>query len=120
MKKLSDYKGDEAIELWADLLDPLNEILSDDNVRKVIQSGQSKLLIAKEILKAHKKEAADILTRVDPTPLDGMNIVLRLVALLADIGSNDEIKGFFGYAEQAQTEDASSGSVTEITKVAEK
>lgn len=120
MKKLSDFKGDEAIDLWADLLEPLNSILADDDVRKSLQSGESKLLIAKAILKAHKADAEKILLRIDPTPLDGMNIILRLVAVLADIGQNEEIKGFFGYAEQAKTDNVSGGLPTESTKVAEK
>lgn len=115
MKKLSDYKGDEAIELWADLLEPLTEILSDEKVKKVVQSGKSKLEIAKVVLKAKKKEAEKILVRIDPEPLDGLNIVLRLVAVLVDMGQHEEIKSFFGFADQEQTEKESSGSVTENT-----
>lgn len=120
MKKLSDYKGDEAIELWADLLEPLNAILGDDTVRTTIQSGKSKMMIAKDILKTHKKEAVDILLRIDPEPINGLNIILRLVALIADIGQNDEIKSFFGYAGQEQTESESSGFVMVNTEAEEK
>lgn len=113
MKKLSDYKDNEAIELWADLLEPLSKILSDKKIATVFRSGKPKIEIAKEILKKHSKEAKTILLRIDPTPIDGMNIVLRLVTLLAEIGENPEIKAFFGFAEQEQTEDESSTSVTE-------
>lgn len=116
MKKLSDYKGDEAIELWADLIDPLTGILTDEEVRKVISSGKSKLEIAKVILKKHKSEALEIMLRVDPEPVDGLNIVMRLIVLLADIGQNEEIKSFFGYAEAVTTENESGGSVTENTE----
>ena len=116
MKKLSDYTGDEAIELWADLLEPLTGILGDPGIQKVVQSGKPKLIIAKEILKNHSADATEILTRIDPTPIDGLNIILRLVALLTDIGQNEEIKSFFGFAEQAQTETESSGSVMENTE----
>lgn len=120
MKKLSDYQGDEAIELWADLLEPMTKILGDNEVQKVITSGKPKLLIAKEILKSHKKESTEILLRIDPEPINGLNIILRLIALLADIGENEEIRGFFGYAEQAHTENESFGSVTENTEDSEK
>lgn len=116
MKKLSDYTGDEAVELWADLLDPLSVILSDDKVREVVQSGKSRLIIARTILKSHKKEAVEIMLRIDPEPINGLNIILRLVALLADIGKNDEIKTFFGYAVEVQMDSGSSGSVTENTE----
>ena len=119
MKKLSDYKGDEAIELWADLLDPLTKILGDKKVKDVIQSGKSKMEIAKEILKSHKEEAVEIMLRIDPEPIDGLNIILRLVAILSDIGKNDEIKSFFGYAEAVKTESESFGSATENTEAKE-
>ena len=120
MKKLSDYKDDEAIELWADLLDPLASILGDEKIQKIVKSGKSKMVIAKEILTSHKKEALEIMLRIDPEPIDGLNIVLRLVGILTDIGQNEEIKSFFGFAEQAKMEKGSSGSVTENTKVTEK
>lgn len=115
MKKLSDYKGDEAIDLWADLLEPMSNILSDDDVRKVIASKASKMMIAKEILKSHKKEAVEIMLRIDPAPIDGLNIILRLISILSDIGHNDEIKSFFGYAEQEKEEKKPSISVMEST-----
>ena len=120
MKKLTDYVGDEAIELWADLLEPLTTILGDKKVVEVIQSGKPKMLIAKEILKEHSDEAKEILLRIDDTPINGLNIVVRLVAVLADIGQSEEIKSFFGYAEQAKTGNGSSGSPTENIKVVEK
>lgn len=122
MKKLSDYQGDQAVDLWADLLDPISEILTDKEVQNVVQSGQAPIVIAKTVLKAHKKEAAEILMRIDPEPLDGFNIVMRLVTILAEIGENNELKAFFGYAAQANTSSAtsaSSGSVTENTGVSE-
>ena len=121
MKKLSDYKGDEAIELWADLLEPLTSILSDEKIRKTIQSGKSKIEIAKIVLKKKKKEATEILLRIDPEPLDGLNIILRLVAVLVDLGQNEEIKSFFGFAEMSrETAEEFSGSPTESTEVEEK
>lgn len=120
MKKLSDYRGDEAIELWADLLDPLARILSDKKVEAAVKSGKPKLFIAKEILKSHKEDATEILLRIDPEPINGLNIILRLIALLTDIGQNEEIKSFFGYAVQAKTDNKSSGFVMENTEGEEK
>lgn len=119
MKKLSDYVGEDAIDLWADLLEPLTKILGDKNVQNVVQSGKPKMIIAKEILSSHKKEAMEIMMRIDDEPIDGLNIILRLVALLSDIGENEEIKSFFGYAEKVTEENRSSGFVTESTEVEE-
>lgn len=119
MKKLSDYTGDEAIELWADLLDPLTKILADDVLKKKIGSGASKMDIAKAILKSHKAEAKEFLERIDPEPINGFNIVMRIIALLADIGQNEEVRSFFGYAEEVAKESESFGSATENTEAKE-
>lgn len=118
MKRLSDYKGEEAIELWGDLLEPLTKIISDKEIANTIKSGKPKILIAKTILANHKKEATEILLRIDPTPIDGLNIVLRLGSIISEIGESDELKTFFGFAEQANNE--SSGSVTVNTEEEEK
>lgn len=99
MKKLSDYKGEEAIELWGDLLEPIVTITSDDEVAKAFRSTRTIAEKAKVILKTHKKEACDILTRIDPTPIDGLNIVIRLVELLMEIEKNPDLKDFFILAE---------------------
>ena len=99
MKKLSDYKGDEAIELWADLLEPMAAIINDTDVAKVVKSGKDKLSIVNTILKSHKADAEKILLRIDPEPLDGLNIIVRLIELLVEIGKRDDIKSFFGWTK---------------------
>lgn len=115
MKRLSDYKEEEAIELWGDLIDPLSTILMDPDIRSAVESGKSKMNIAGIILKKHKREALDILLRIDPEPIDGLSIIIRLANLLVEIGEREEIKAFFGYAEQETTLPVSGGSVMENT-----
>ena len=88
MRKLSDFKGDEAIELWADLLEPVSEIIGDAKVQDALKSGATKMAIAQVILKSHAKEAEEILLRIDPTPLNGLTLVFRLVSILADLGES--------------------------------
>jgi len=119
MVRLTDYEGEEAIELWADLLDPISNIINDANIAKVIRSGKTRLVIAQEILKRHRSDAEKILLRIDPEPINGLNLVVRLIAILADIGSNEEIKSFFGYAAQEKMAEGSSGLDTENTEAEE-
>ena len=102
--RLSDYKGEEAIDLWLDLLDPIYGILKDVNVANQVKSGQSPIKIAQSVLKNHKTEAIEILERIDPTPVDGISIVIRLADLFKELGEREETKAFFGYAEEARTQ----------------
>lgn len=119
MKKLSDYKGNDAIDLWADLLIPFTNIMGDEKVANAIRSKMSTMMIAQAILRNHKEDAIEILTRISGEPVDGLNVVIQLISLLADIGQNDDIKSFFGYAEQVNKDSESGGSVTESTEAGE-
>lgn len=119
MKRLSDYKDGDAIELWADLLEPMGRIIQDDVVKHKIQKeGTTALDIAQAIMKTHPKDAAELLTRIDPTPITGMNIIVRLVALFQEIIADEDMKSFFGFAE-TQTGGEFSGSATANTEDAE-
>ena len=113
MKKLSDHKGEEAIAMWADLLEPFASIVNDEQVQKAVTSGENRILIAKQILDSHKKEATEILLRIDETELNGLNILIRLANILQEIGESEELKSFFGYAGQVMMGNESSGSATE-------
>lgn len=122
MKRLSDHKGEEAFDLWVDVLDLITEMFDDPEIIKDIQQAQNektnkaKILIAKSILKRHKSEAIKIMLRIDPTPLDGMNIVTRLATIIMELGENEEIRSFFASAAQVKMEEIPSGSPTGNTE----
>ena len=120
MKKLSDYTGEAAIELWADLLDPLTSIFGDEKVQKAVIGNGSMMSKAQIILSEHKAEAVAIMQRIDPTPINGLNIITRLVGLISEIEKSEEFAGFFDSPSQETTERGSSGSVTESTEAAAK
>ena len=113
MKKLSDYQGEAAIDLWADLMDTASVIINDPKVRK--KSGGSRIALAKTMLKLHKKEVCKILLRIDDTPINGLNILVRLLGLLEEAFDDPYLRAFFGMQSQNETEE-SSGSATENTK----
>lgn len=95
MKRLSDYKNEEAIELWADLFDPITEMIADAETRNMIRQKAPIILKAKTLIKKHSDKVGEILLRIDPTPLDGFNVMTRLVTLLDEIGRDETIMGFF-------------------------
>ena len=109
MKKLSDYQGNDAIELWADLLEPVALIFADKEIKELAQSKKAPLYIAKEALKSHPKEITEILLRIDDTPIDGLTVIKRLVNLIKELMESSEAKSFFNLQGQ-KSEDESSGS----------
>lgn len=106
MKKLADYQNEDAIDLWADLLDPISIIVSDKEIRNSINAKKPPVVLAKEILKAHKKEAVEILLRIDPEPITALNIVIRLIDILSELNNSVELQSFFDFAEQAETKES--------------
>lgn len=120
MRSLSDYKGEEAIEVIADLLPPIVEMCQDpDFVAMAKDDGLKlkKMKLVQYILKNHAKRIIEIfavLDREDPTEYaDKVNLVtlpLKLMGLFND----PEFSELF--QSQGQTGDAKSfGSVSENT-----
>lgn len=105
MKKLSNYKGEEAIELYADLLEPLSAIFSDEEIKELRKKkGTPMAKIAAVSLRKYPKEIEGMLLRIDPEPIDGANIIKRLLVMFSDIGNTDELSDFFPSAVQEKSE----------------
>lgn len=119
LKKLSDYKGDDAIDLMGELLEPVSAIFSDKEISiayKGTKASETKMLaVAKVVLKKHKADIQKILLTIDSTPINGMNILQRVVGFLIDLG-NDNVGDFFESAEQGNEDNESFGSATENTE----
>lgn len=120
MKRLSDYKNEEAIELWANLLDPIIHIFQDKEMQAAIKNGKSPLEKAKTVLLTHKSDAVAIILAIDPTPITGLNLVVRLVDVLMEIENSEEFGSFFGSPHPGMKEEESSGSAMENTEEEEK
>ena len=116
MKKLSDYKDEEAIDLWADLFDPFSIILSDKKIAEMLRARKAPIFIASDIVKRHKAEAKEIILRIDDTPINGLNLMVRLMELLTEISKDPTMQSFFGLSAEAQKEEKLSGSALENTE----
>lgn len=114
MKRLSDYKGDDSLKLWADILEDVSTIMEDEKVQAA-WLNKPIIGIASTIMSTHPKEIKSILLRIDKSPLDGLNIIKRLVVLLNEVQEDPELEAFFGLQSQSEIVE-SSGSATENTK----
>ena len=95
MKKISDYRDEEALELWADIMETASAIVADPELKKIIDSKKPKIMLAHYILKNHKEEAKEILLRIDPTPINGLNFLTRILSVVSEIGDSEELADFF-------------------------
>lgn len=118
MKRLSDYEGIEAIELWADIIDSVNVLLSDKKVSKAIAGSTKTTLtqIAADVMKKYPKEAVQIIERIDDEPINGANVFTKFIVFLTEFMTGDKASAFFKSAEPGKRAKGSSGSAMENTE----
>ena len=113
--KLSEYKNEEALDLLADVIEPVTTMLSDPAVVSIFQSDAPKVKLVTYLLKNHKAEVLEVLARLDGVPVSEYQCnVLSLPIKLLEIMKDKELMSFF--SASAELEVISSGDATENTK----
>lgn len=113
--KISDYHGEEALDLFADLLEPASEIMADKAFVEHARSGNMMQAI-KVAIKGHKRAVIDILARVDGADPDEYEVNVFTIPVKALELLNDEaVKDLFTSQGQRKT-NVSSGSAMESTE----
>lgn len=117
--RLSEIKGEMAIDTIANIMDPLVTLLSDTEIRDTVRSTKSKLIIGKVILTRQKKAILEILAYLNGENPEDFNpslieLPIMIKHLIEDIAENEELMELFR-SQSLKTEGASSGSVTEPT-----
>lgn len=121
MKKLSDYKGEEAILLWGNLLDSFTAMLSDKEIAESFKTKKPILFTAKLMLKNKPRDVIQLLQTVDDSEVDGLNVLVRLISLLTEISKDPDLQDFFGLSaeENGMNGQMPTGSATESTEESE-
>lgn len=105
--KISEFQNEDALDLLADLIDPVSNILADDEVIKSLNTN--KISMVKTIIKTHKKEVIEILARLDGVPVEEYKVnVFTLPIKLIEILNDEGLVNFFD-SQQVQPEKTSSG-----------
>lgn len=106
--KLSEIKGQEAIDALADLMFPATEIFSDKKVVDLLRAGD-KLKAIHAMLKGHSKAVIQmlaILDREDPETYEPSIVTLPLKLL--EFLNDPEVNNLFFSQEQTKAENSSS------------
>lgn len=117
MRKLSEYKNEEALDVLADIIDPVIEILADKGIAKLQRMKVPKLKLAQYIIKNHKESTLRILARLNDVPYEEYECnIFTLPMQILELLNDEELIRFFN--SQGQT-DETSGSAMETTEVEE-
>lgn len=118
--RLSEIKGEDALDVVADLIEPIAEIAMDEQFMTAYRAGKPKLLLIKYVLKAHKHAMLTMLATLERKSVEDyvkeVNL-LSLPAQILDIVEDPEVARLFGL--QGQTEKPSFGSAMENTEASE-
>lgn len=117
--KLSDYKGAEALNVLADLIEPVGEIVSDKEILDILRKkGSNKLSAVSLAIRNHTKSVIAILAALErKTPEEYENEVTlyTLPKALLDVLNDPELAQLF--TSRGQTGDAISfGSASAKTE----
>jgi hypothetical protein len=123
--KLSEYRGDDALEVLAELLEPAVEILADADIAAAWRDknpnktrGQKQLKAVSIAIKKHKEAVIAILAALDHETPDEYREKINVVTLpkkLLEVLNDKDLRNFF--TSQEQTKDEPSGSASASTEV---
>lgn len=117
--RLSDYKNEEALDLFVDLMDPISRIIADEEAATKFDEAP-RMEFIKYIIKNHKSEIIQILARVEGTPVEEYECdIFALPSVLLEVLSNPKVLGLFTSQGQ-KTAQPSSGPATESTTESER
>ena len=110
--KLSDYKGEEALDIIVELLEPITKIMSDREIAEAYQKV-SKLEAIKIAIKNHKTEVIEILAILDGEAPEEYEVnIFTLPVKILQILNDPELIKLFG-SQGLMGGAKSSGSVLE-------
>ena len=111
--RLSDFKGEEAIDVLADIIEPLTAILTDKEIFELSQKKVPTLAYVKPMLKNHKPEVIQILARLDDKTEEEYKAGLNLITLpkqVLELINDPEVQNLFHSQEQSQEEPSASST----------
>lgn len=112
--KLSEIKGEAALDLLADIIEPATEIMTDPNMQKLIKA-KNKGAIVKALIKDHKKSIIEILATIDGIPVDEYQVnVFTLPMKLLELLNDKELMSFFTSQELMEEESSSTAPAESI------
>ena len=112
--KLSEYQGEAALDILADLIEPAGEIMTDKEIGEVFKKNRFRAIGL--AIKNHKKAVMQIMAIIDGVPVEEYKCnVFTLPVKILELLNDPDIVQLFTY--QGQTGDAtSSGSASENTE----
>ena len=122
MRNLKDFQDEQALDLLAEIFEPMVNIMSDNEFLVAFDNGK-RLEAVKIAIKNHKEDVMLILASMDGVPVEEYHcnfftLPVRLIEVITEIMKEPELMGFF-VPQSGKKLANTSGSATENTQEAE-
>ena len=120
MRKLSEIKDDEAMDVLAEILEPASNLIKNEKFKIAIRGDKdtkpNRLEAVKIALTENRKDIVTIMAVLEGVPVDEFHYNLfTLPKMILDFFNDKEMLDFFHYQAETDSE-TPSGSVTENTE----
>ena len=103
--KLSDIKGERALDVLADLIDPVAEIMADKEIVEILRSGKAPAKAIKLSLKNHKKAVLAMMAAIDgEDPETYQPSLFVLPKRMLDLLNDPEVQQLFSSQDSTSDE----------------
>ena len=112
--KLSDYKGEAALDKLSEIIEPRATMFGDPQMQEIAKSKGAPIKYAKPILKDHKPELIEILAALENESVEVFRekiTLLTLPAKLIEFLNDPEVQALFPQQSQKQNSQPDFGSV---------
>lgn len=114
--KLSEIKGEKALDTLADLIEPLGEIVTDPEIQEMHKAGMPRIKMIKPAIKNHKKAVVTVLALLDGENPDTYEVdLLTLPRKMMEVINDPYISEVFQSQSQRMPQE-SFGSATVNTE----
>ena len=115
MMKLSEIQNEDALDVLADLLDPISKMAVDKSLREALLT-QGKMAFIKSAIKNHKSETLEILAILEGVPISEYKVSLIQIPIkLTELLNDEDLLSFF-QSQGLKISNEYSGSATENTE----
>lgn len=93
--RLSEFKNEKALDALAEIIEPITEIVTDEDVKNSIKE-KNKIKAISKAIKNHKKEIIYILAVLDDEPIETYEVNLATLPFkIMEILSDEVLNDFF-------------------------
>jgi hypothetical protein len=121
MKKLSEFKDDEAMDALVEILEPAYNLIKDNDFKVAMKGDKEKGILpnrldaVKVAVTKHRKDVVKMMAVLNETPVEEFHYnLLTLPQMMVEMFNDKELMDFFGYQSETDSKTPSGSAMENI------